>query len=284
MDALPGPSIPEQKSNVEGRMTFTEHLSELRTRLVRSGAVVIVGFVVSYGFSNWILEQMTKPLRVENALVMWLMNLTGMGPDHSAGAIPKAVVKWVTLTPLETIFVKLKFGAYGGLLLASPYVLYHICGFIFPGLTSREKRVVQTLIAGCSVLAVFGASMAYYIVFPFVLPYMMAFTPDFAEAQLRLSDTLDLIFKGILAFAIGFQCPMAVLVLVWLDLLSPVTLKKYRRVAVVVILVIAMILTPPDPFTMIIMAIPLYLLYEISIVLSTIVVRRRKTPTAVSPT
>ncbi|HOZ45754.1 MAG TPA: twin-arginine translocase subunit TatC [Candidatus Hydrogenedentes bacterium] len=239
-------------SDDEARMTFTEHLGELRTRIVRAGVALVIGFVVCYALSNQIFAYVRWPLRaLEDA--------------------------WVALSPIEPVLVKLKIAGYGGALLMSPYILYQACAFVFPGLTRKERSVVRVLLFGGAALSVLGVAVAYWGILPLVLPYLIEkLTPDGVVNQLRLNETLSFIVKVLAGFAIAFQFPMAVLVLVYMDLLTPDTLKRYRRVAIVGLAVASAVLTPPDPGSMIIMLIPLLLLYEGSIWASYLVVRKKK--------
>ncbi|HEO72603.1 MAG TPA: twin-arginine translocase subunit TatC, partial [Candidatus Hydrogenedentes bacterium] len=219
-------------SNDEARMTFTEHLAELRDRIIRSGVALVIGFVVCYVFSNQLFAYLKAPL----------------------SALDDA---WVALNPIEPVFVKLKIAAYGGAVIMSPYVIYQICAFVFPGLTPKEKRVVRILLFGCCGLAIVGIGVAYLGVFPLILPYLIdKLTPDGVMNQLRLNETLSFIVKGLGAFALAFQFPMVVLVLVYMDLLTPATLKHYRRVAIVAMAFTSALLTPPDPASMLIMLAP----------------------------
>lgn len=133
--------------------------------------------------------------------------------------------------------MRLKLAAYAGMLLAMPVVVYQICAFVFPGMTARERRAARFLVTGCTIFAVFGVGVAYLGVFPLVLPYLSRFLPDGVEQQFRMGETVSLIIKGLTGFAIAFQFPMVVLVLVYLDLLSPATLKQYRRVAIILMAV-----------------------------------------------
>lgn len=279
----------------EGRMTFTQHLGELRTRLVRSAATVLVAMIVCYVFSNQLIVLIAKPLASFNNVetIEVPTDLEGTDGDDSEGAdgdesegeetLEEAVVadeeppiEWTVLNPLEPVLVKLKVAGYGGLFVSLPMILYQICGFIFPGLTAKEKRVVKVLIVGCSVLATGGVAVAYWAVFPLVLPYLTTFAPDFVNVQLRMNETLSLLLKGFAGFAIAFQFPLVVLVLVGMGLLTPATLREYRKYAVVIMCFAGMALTPPDPFSMLMMAAPLILLYEISIWASYLVVWRKK--------
>ncbi|NLF58658.1 MAG: twin-arginine translocase subunit TatC, partial [Candidatus Hydrogenedens sp.] len=176
----------------------------------------------------------------------------------------------------EFVLVQFKIAGYGGFLLALPYILWQLMAFVFPGLHPHERRMVQILIAGCSALAVVGVAVAYFGVFPFVLPYLLEWTPAWVQVQLRITETLNIIIKGLVGFALAFQFPMAVLILVYLGLLTPQTLREYRKIAIVGMAFLSAVLTPPDPFSMMVMLTPLVLLYEASILLSYLVIRRKR--------
>lgn len=265
-------------------MTFTEHLGELRTRLIRSVLSVAVAFVFCAYFSDTILYFLARPLILTNAPAApaAASDETGAPAGNrsetpvSSDQTPKtAYVSWTTLGALEGLIVKFKVAVYAAIVFALPYIIYQACAFIFPGLKPNEKLMVKYLIIGCGSLATVGAAVAYFGVFPLVLPYLIEYTPEWANVQLRMDENISLIIMAILGFCVAFQFPMVVLILVYMGLLSPDTLSKYRRFAIVGLACAAAALTPPDPFSMMIMLIPLLLLYEISILLSRIMIRRR---------
>ncbi len=255
------------------RMTFTEHLGELRTRIMISGAAVVVSFIVCYAFSEQVYEAVSRPLQPSHSAP--IAPVDDGGADSHTQTVQE--IKWVQLNFIEWFMVKLKLAAYGGILLSSPIIVYQICSFIFPGLKPKERRVVRIALSGSVALGVIGASVAYFFVFPIVLQYLIQLVPPDVETNLRMNENVSLLIKGYLAFALAFQFPLVVLVLVYLDLLSPATLREYRKFAVVGIAFMSAVFTPPEPISMIIMMVPLYLLYEASIWLSYLVVRRRST-------
>ena len=267
--------------NNEARMTFTEHLGELRLRIIRAMIAVFVAFIVCYVSSKWIFAVVSRPLAPLKEAGIIVEGPSEGEPEASkepGGTATTATIqtRWYAGNPLEPFLVRLKLAAYAGLVLAMPVVLYQLCAFVFPGMTARERRAARFLITGCTIFAVFGVGVAYLGVFPLVLPYLSRFLPDGVEQQFRMGETVSLIIKGLTGFAIAFQFPMVVLVLVYLDLLSPATLKQYRRVAIIMMAVGAAVLTPPDPISMMIMLLPLVLLYETSIWMSYLVVLRRR--------
>ena len=303
LEIVTEPKTEETKPDpeAEARMTFTQHLGELRMRLVRSAVAVMVAAIFCYIFSDKILEIVTRPLTplLGTAEIITPEPVAGPGdpdspgPPSSAESAPESGAaapveeaeapkvrgragEWTTMTFMEGFLVKLKLSAYGGILLSIPYLLFHICAFVFPGLTVGERRVVRIMIYGCSVLATLGVGIAYFGVFPIVLNYVMSFNPDWVHNQLRLNENISLILKGLLGFAVAFQFPMVVLILVYMGLLTPETLKQYRKQAIVGMFVVGAIFTPPDPLSMMMMGLPLVFLYELSIWMSYIVVRRKK--------
>lgn len=295
------------------RMSFTEHLGELRDRLIRSGIAVAVGVVICYLGSDYIFQALKWPIEileeeVTGFEVKTAEELAEAGPEETnwvylqAGGPEAQIVglrivdgqileartqpgdlesmTWTTLNPFEPIVVKFKIAGYGGLFLALPFILFQLCAFIFPGLHPRERRAARFLLVGCTVLAFAGVLVAYFCVFPFVIPYLANFVPEGVNTQLRMNETIGQIVKALLGFGIAFQFPMAVLILVYVGILTPETLKAYRKVVMVGLAVLSAMLTPPDPFTLLFMLVPLYSLYEVSIWLSHIIVRRSAAPAA----
>lgn len=284
-------------TNPDAKMTFTEHLAELRVRLIRSVVAVAVCFLVAYLFHGKIFDLVALPLRpLAQAQQQALEQQAPTAPDAPVtgqppnSAVPAPLEKppspssvapvWTALNPLEPFVVQLRLSLYAGMVLALPIVIYQLCSFIFPGLTPRERNLARFLLIGCTFFVVFGVLVAYFGVFPLVLPYLMEWNPAGVLMQMRMSETIRLILLGMMGFAVAFQFPMVVLILVYLDLLSPITLRQYRKVAYVGLAIVSAILTPPDPISMCVMLIPLAILYELSIWMSYFVVRRRKAAAA----
>lgn len=299
MSTLDSIQMPDHKKedSYEARMTFTEHLGELRTRIIRAGIATLVAMFLAYAVGAYIEDALMWPIvgymaddeqhidrgsgqsapsegeeGVKN-------NAAASGGEKAVDARPPASRRvrqqWTNI--LAPVLLRLKIAAYAGFLLASPYILYQICAFIFPGLKPNEKRAVRILLTGGSMLAVAGVCIAYFGILPVVIPYLLdVFISPEIELNLRRDETIPTIVKIMTGFAIAFQFPMVVLVLVYLDLLSPQALKKFRKIAIVILAVVAAVLTPPDVFSMMVMLVPLLILYEASILLSYLVVRSKK--------
>ncbi len=271
----------------EKRMTFTEHLAELRVRIIRSGIAVIIAMVICYAFSNHILEGLQKPLTLlkDWGIVVFSDNETKNNPENSSEKVDSKPenkektdeIKMVVLNPFEIVILKIKVAGYGGLILALPYIIWQACAFIFPGLKPNERKLVKIILFGCSSLGIIGVIIAYFGVIPLVIPYLLQWIPPDWGIQLRANETISIIVLLLFGFALAFQFPMIILALVYLDLLSPDTLRKIRKYVVVGLSIVSAILTPPDPISMVIMLLPLVILYEISIWASYLIRKKPQT-------
>ncbi len=233
------------------RMTFTEHLGELRIRLIRIVVSVCLVFVVCLYFWRELVLALSYPLRQQSA-------------------------EWVSLGPMESMSVGLRMAGTFAAILCAPHILYEICAFVFPGLKPKEKRLALALIAGSSALAIVGACVAYFLVSPQLIGLMTEWTPEFVKQQLRMSETLAFMVFLLLAFAVAFQFPMIVLVLVYLGVISKEMLRAYRRYAIILLAVGAAALTPTtDPISFLAMWGPLVVMYEACVWIAYLIDRKK---------
>ena len=267
-------------------MTFTEHLAELRTRIIRSGYALVVAVFLCYALSTHIYTFIVRPIiplvqpgHIENDDVLETKDADGKVLPPEA-VLKDDTIKFVALSPFEPVMVSMRIAMYGGAVLAMPFILFQVCGFIFPGLTGRERNAVMIMLLGGGALAVSGVALAYYFVFPVIIPVLKSMAPSFVETQFQMSTTLGELIYLLLGFAITFQFPMFVLILVYLDLLTPQTLVAQWRIAIVGIAVVAAVFTPPDAISMTIMMVPLLFLYVGSAIGAYAIVWSRKKKTA----
>jgi len=237
-------------------MPFLDHLEELRSRLLKS--VVAVGICVAIGFLlvikfNFIalLEQPILPYLQGRKLIF-----THPGDSFS-------------------IVMQVSFGI--GFALAAPVLLYQLWGFLSPALYKHEKKVVIPLLFSATCLFMMGAALAYFIVLPFALKFLMEFQTAALEPMITARDYFD--FATSLALSMGavFELPILLVGLTALGIITPLQLRAYRRHAMVASLVVAAIITPGDLLTTTVMLmVPLYGLYEVSILASSVVYRRKE--------
>jgi len=238
----------------EGQMTMIEHLTELRRRLIASFAAIAVGTVVAWIFYDQIIEFLLDP---------YCRTL-------EAGEECQLFVR----NPLEPFSVKLTVSAYGGIILAIPVVLYQFWRFIAPGLYSHEKRHALIFVVGGAVLFGLGAGLAYWSI-PRALEFLSGLGGDQFTELFAPNEYLGFVIKMIVAFGVGFEFPIVLIVLQILGLVEYQTLKGGRQYALVGIVALVAVITPSgDPFTLLVLSLPMYLFYELSIAFGWLRARR----------
>jgi sec-independent protein translocase protein TatC len=228
----------------EGKAPFTAHLEELRKRLITCFIAVGVGFAISYGFKEKLFQILVQPL---------------------LGVMKKGETLIFTGLP-EAFFTYLKVALLSGLMLAAPIIIYQFWMFVAPGLYDREKRLMLPIIFLSSLFFVGGALFGYFIVFPWGFKFFLGFADEHIRALPSMKEYLGFSAKLLLAFGLVFELPLVITFLAKLGLVSVDFLKKNRKYALLLFFAGAAILTPPDVVTQIMMALPLMLLYEVSII------------------
>jgi len=239
---------------VEEKQTFIQHLEELRKRLIISLIAVGIGFIICYLFSKEIFEFLMIPLQK---------------------ALPHGATMIFT-TPAEAFFTYMKVGLLAGVFAASPVVLYQIWLFVAPALYSHEKRYAIPFVCSSTLLFIGGAAFGYFIIFPLGAKFFMSFATDFIQPAPRLKESFSFCSMLLLTFGLTFELPLFILFLSKLGVVDARMLARNRKYIIVLIFIVAAILTPPDPLSQIMMAVPLVVLYEASIWLAKIFGRRPK--------
>jgi len=230
------------------------HLSELRTCLIRAIIGLVVAMILCYFFADWIMAFIKKPM-------MEIM------PKNAS---------FVVLSPQEYFFTELKASLFFGVLVASPWLFYQLWIFIAPGLYQNEKRMLFWFVVAASLCFVLGVVFAYFLVFPPTFKFFIETLPPGINGAYSISMLYGFAITVLLAFGVVFQTPVAIFLLVVFDLVSLGTFAKYRRVAFVAAFVIGAILTPPDPITQIMLALPAYALFELGLFFARMVLNQRK--------
>ena len=225
----------------EEELPVTEHIEELRQRIFKSIIALVVGFLIAWPFRKDILLFLEKPL-----------------PEDLRG-------KLIFLSPPEAFFTALKVSFFAGILIALPFVLYQAWRFIEPGLYEHEKRFIPPFIFFSLLFFFGGASFAYFVILPFGLRFLLGFMGDLLTPQITVGSYISFVIQMILAFGFVFLLPVVVWLLSKLGVINYRMLENNRKYAILVIFVIAAVLTPPDIFSQVMMALPLLGLYEISI-------------------
>ncbi len=225
------------------KLPFTTHLEELRRRLIISFISIGVCFVICYFFSKELFEILMLPL------------LKAMPPEE----------KLIYTGLPEAFFTYLKVAFLAGVLLSVPVIMYQLWMFIAPGLYDKEKRWVLPIVFLSSVFFLGGALFGYFVVFPFGFKFFMGFASDFVKPLPSMKEYLGFSAKLLFAFGVVFELPLFVTFLAKLGIVNVKFLRAQRKYAILLFFIFASILTPPDVITQIMMAGPLMLLYEVSI-------------------
>jgi sec-independent protein translocase protein TatC len=226
------------------KIPFTAHLEELRKRLIICFIAIGIGFVLSYGFKEKLFRILTHPL----------IKAMQTGDKLIFTGLP------------EAFFTYLKVAFISGIILSTPVIFYQFWRFVAPGLYDKEKRLLIPIVALSTVFFVGGAFFGYFIVFPFGFKFFLGFASDTIRPLPSMREYLSFSTKLLLAFGLVFELPLVLTFFARMGIVSVDFLKKNRKYAILIIFTAAAILTPPDVATQIMMAVPLMVLYEISIV------------------
>lgn len=229
-------------------MTLLDHLSELRVRLVRCLIALTVGFFACYSFAEQLFNYLMLPL---------------------TRALPAGGKLIYTALP-EAFFVYMQVALVAGAFLASPYLFYQIWAFIAPGLYDDEKRHIFPIAGASALFFVSGAAFCYFQVFPYAFEFFVGFATDIIEPMPKLDEYLGFTLKMLLAFGLIFEMPLFAFFLARLGLVTAQWMRKTRKYAILAIFIVAAILTPPDVFSQLMMAAPMLVLYEISILVAAV--------------
>lgn len=245
-------------AQAEGEETFISHLVELRNRLVRAS----IGIAIVCG----VLLLWPGPARIYDFLAAPMLASLPAGAKMIATGIASPF-----LVPMKVTLVL-------ALLIALPWVFYQAWAFIAPGLYAHEKRLVLPLVVSSSLLFVAGVAFCYFLVFGRVFHFITEFSPSSIAVMPDVENYLDFVMSMCLAFGAAFEVPVVVVILVRMGLVSVEKFKSMRRYAVVVAFVISAVVTPPDAVSMLALAIPMCLLFEVGLLLAPVFVRVSQAP------
>ena len=270
---MPAESTMESKESKDVAMTFWEHLEELRRRIIIVAITIGIFTVVCLSFSKPIEKVVMFPLRTSmNTLIANAIETT-LGSDGSifgflavtlrasSSSIDAVLMK---VGPLEGIMAFLKLGVTAGILLALPIIIYQVWAFIFPALNREERRFAVPLFLIIVAFFTIGAVFAYFIVVPVVLQFSAQLFPEMPNMW-DLENYLSLVTKLILGFGIAFELPIVMAFLSRIGVINARGFREKQNYALLGICVISALLTPADPWSMLLMAIPLFILYQLGI-------------------
>jgi sec-independent protein translocase protein TatC len=246
-------------------MPFLEHLDELRSRLIWMGVTVLT-------------------LSVAGFFIVTELDVIGLLKRPIVPLVPEGMLLFTSPTEPMTVTLKLAFVV--GMILSVPVIVYHTWAFLAPALFEHEKKAVVPAVIGGFLLFLLGVAMAYFLVLPLALQFLLNFQTQALAPIITIGEYLRFATRLILAFGIIFELPLVCLMLSALGLIDAGSLRKFRRHAIVAVSMLSALLTPADVGTMLMMMVPLIVLYEFSVLLVAIVDRRRlvgrKSPEAIA--
>ncbi len=278
-----------------GDMAFLDHLEELRWRILRSLLAILVGAILCFAFSDSVMQLLTRPyeqavLSLENqrspgvAAAMQSLVNSWLGQAREEASPVADIVeippsrRLQALRPMTYFFISLQIAFMGGIVFALPYILLQIWKFVAPGLLQTEKRLAIPIISLSVLCFAIGALIAYLLVLPMGLRFFLALEPPDMTSQWAADEYIGFVLRLIFGFGIVFEMPVLALFLAKVGVLTADIMRRIRRYAIVAIFIVAAIVTPPDPVSQIMMALPLLLLYELSIWICKVVEKDRRRP------
>lgn len=254
---------PNSASSQE--MPFVQHLLELRDRLLKMILAIVVIMLILMPFASELFVVFSQPLRE-------------LLSESSGNTM-------IITHPIGAFFTPFKLTLILSIFLAMPYILYHLWAFVAPGLYQHEKSMIFPLLISSTALFYLGILFAHFIVLPVIFGFMIYMTPAGTEMMTDIGLYLDFVLKLFFAFGLAFQVPIITMVLIWMEIVSPETLAAKRPYIIVGAFVAGMLLTPPDAISQLLLALPIWLLFELGLFFGrTIWSRQRDTENYPVPT
>ena len=241
-----------EEETTDQPLPLVAHLTELRDKLLRALLAVLVVFIGLFPFANQIYTFVSRPLRA----------LLPEGATMIATEVASPF-----LTPFKLTLVT-------ALFLAIPYVLYQLWSFIAPGMYRHEKKLAIPLLVSSVLLFYAGAAFAYYVVFPLIFAFFTSVGPEDITIMTDINRYLDFVLKLFFAFGLAFEIPIAALLMIWTGITTPEDLARKRPYIIVGCFIFGMLLTPPDIISQSLLAIPMWLLFELGVFLGRFIERR----------
>ena len=252
--------MTDSNASNDKEMPFVQHLLELRDRLLKMILAIIVVMLVLMPFASELFSLFAQPLRD------LLLENTGN--------------KMIVTNPVGSFFTPFKLAVVLSMFLAMPYLLYHSWGFIAPGLYQHEKSMIFPLLVSSTLLFYLGIAFAHYVVLPLVFGFMIYMTPVGVEMMTDIGLYLDFVLKLFFAFGLAFQVPIVTVVLIWMDIVTPESLAEKRPYIIVGAFIIGMLMTPPDAISQTLLAVPIWLLFELGLIFGRMVAGRKTKTTS----
>jgi sec-independent protein translocase protein TatC len=261
----------------EGEMTFLQHLEELRWHIIRSVIAVVVGAIAAFILKDFIFDKVIlapkSPGFITNRLLCRLADAVN------------APVLCINQNPLNLISIKMSgqftthitISLIAGVIMAFPYIFWEFWSFFRPALYEKERKHARGAVTAASSLFIIGILFGYYVISPLSINFLSSYrVSDLVDNQINITSYIGSVTSVALSAGVTFELPIVVFFLARIGIITPAFMRKYRKHAIVVVLILAAIITPPDVFSQTLVSIPLILLYEVSIFIASRVVKNRE--------
>jgi len=260
----------------KGDMTFLEHLEELRWHIIRSLVAVCVLTCIAFYFKHFLFDIVllspSKTDFITNRVMCYFGKI--LHADHLC--LNTKAIKLQSIELAGQFLAHIKISVITGFIVACPYIFFEFWKFLSPALYAGERKMVQNVVLGMSSLFFMGVAFGYFVICPFSINFLINYqVSELAENNIQLMSYISTIANIVLAAGVMFELPMLIFFLSKIGILTPDFLKKYRRHAIVAILIIAALIAPPDVFSQILVSLPIFFLYEMGIIISRRVTKKR---------
>lgn len=257
------------KNNGQGEMAFTDHLEQLRWHLFRSIVAIIIAAIVVFANIDWVFDKVILGPAYPDFISYKALCKLGEMTNIPEFCLQEIKMKFQNTKLAGQFMISMTSSAMIGFIVAFPYVCWEIWRFIKPALTDKELKYSKGMVFWITMLFLLGVLFAYFIIIPFTINFFANYTlsPKF-ENDITIADYYDTLFDVILGMGVVFQLPIVIFFLSKIGLITPKLLREKRRYAILIIFVLSAFISPPDAFSLFFIALPLTLLYEVSIIIS----------------
>lgn len=267
----------KKQGTEEREMTFLEHLEELRWHLIRIFIAVVIGAVVAFSFKNIIFDSIilapNSPDFITNRLLCQFAELVKV----PALCINQKSVELISIKMSGQFTTHINISLVAGIIIAFPYIFWEFWSFFRPALYEKERKYSRGAVMSASLLFMTGISFGYFVIIPLSINFLGNYSvSDVVTNQININSYIGSVTSVALASGITFELPIVVFFLARIGVVTPEFMRKYRKHSLVVILVMAAVITPPDVFSQLLVTLPLVVLYEVSIFIAARVIRNRK--------
>ncbi len=266
----------KKNKNTDGDMTFLQHLEELRWHIIRSLFAIVAGAIVAFIFKNIIFDHVILAPNNPDFITNRLLCRLAYAVNVPALCINQNPVDLISIKMSGQFTTHINISLVAGLIIAFPYVFWEFWSFFRPALYEKERKYARGAVSMASLLFLTGIVFGYFIITPLSINFLGSYrVSDLVTNQINITSYIGSVTSVALAAGITFELPIVVFFLARIGVVTPEFMRRYRKHAIVLVLFVAAVITPPDIFSLILVAIPLLFLYELSIFIAARVVRKR---------